>query len=99
MSEGQVVQIETRKRGFFGALVKWTFILFNILMLVWLIGGMNAATEGMETMSGAEQVGAAIGTGIGAFMIMTIWTIGDVILGIMVLLTRGKRIIVTQASE
>lgn len=99
MSEGKVVQTETRKRGFFGTLVKWTFILFNILMVAWLIGGINAATEGMDTMSGAEQAGVAIGTGIGAFMIMTIWAIGDVILGIMVLLSRGKKIIVTQASE
>lgn len=85
------VQLRKLKRGFFGNLIKWSFIGFNILMAVWLIGGMGAATEGMEALSGAEKAGAAIGTGIGAAMIMGIWVFGDIILGLFMLFTRPKQ--------
>ncbi len=84
------VQLRKPKRSFFGKIVKWGFILFNILMVVWLVGGMNAATEGMQAMSEAEQAGAAIGTGIGAMMILVIWVFGDIILGLFFLFTRPK---------
>lgn len=84
------VRLRKLKRGFFGKLVKWSFIGFNIFMAIWLIAGMGAATEGMESMSEAEKAGAAIGTGIGAAMILGIWVLGDIILGLFVLLTRPK---------
>lgn len=84
------VQLRKPKRGFFGKLIKWSFIGFNILMAIWLIGGMGAATDGMDAMSEAERAGAAIGTGIGVALILGIWVIGDVILGLFVLLTRPK---------
>jgi hypothetical protein len=84
------VQLRKPKRSFFGKIVKWGFFLFNILMVVWLVGGMNAATEGMQAMSEAEQAGAAIGTGIGAMMILVIWVFGDIILGLFFLFTRPK---------
>lgn len=84
------VQLRKPKRGFFGKLIKWSFIGFNILMAIWLIGGMGAATDGMDAMSEAERAGAAIGTGIGVALILGIWMIGDVILGLFVLLTRPK---------
>lgn len=84
------VQLRKPKRGFFGKLVKWGFIGFNILMAIWLVGGMGAATEGMEAMSEAEKAGAVIGTGLGAAMILSIWVIGDIILGLFVMFTRPK---------
>jgi len=84
------VQLRKPTRGFFGKLFKWTFIGFNILMAFWLIGGVGSATEGMEAMSEAERAGATIGTGIGAALILGIWVIGDIILGLFVLLTRPK---------
>ena len=84
------VRLRKPTRTLFGKLIKYSLIAFNILMLAWLIGGMNAATKTMGTMSGAEQAGAAIGTGLGAMMIVVIWVIGDVILGLFTLLTRPK---------
>ncbi|UWU20157.1 zinc ribbon domain-containing protein [Rhizobium sp. CB3060] len=83
-------QLRKPKRGFFGKLFKWSFVLFNILMFVWLVGGMNAATKGYESLNGAEQAGAAIGTTLGAAMIVGIWVIGDIVLGLFVLFTRPK---------
>ncbi len=84
------VQLRKPTRGFFGKLIKWTFILFNIVMVLWLTVGMNSAAKGMETLSGAEHAGAAIGTGIGAMLVISIWVIGDIILGLFVLFTRPK---------
>lgn len=79
------------KRGIFGKIVKLFFVLFNILMLVWLIAGMNAASEVVTTAaSEAERAGAAVGTGLGAIMIIGIWVAGDIILGLFVLFTRPK---------
>jgi len=84
------VQLRKPKRSGFGKLVKWGFIAFNILMLIWFVGGMNAATEGVGMMSEAEQAGAAIGTGLGAMMIFAIWGFGDIVGGIFFLITRPK---------
>lgn len=83
--------IRKPKRGLFGKLFKWAFILFNIFMILWLFGGMNAAMKSQEAMQGAELTGAKIGTGIGAMMILTLWVIGDIILGILVLFTRPSK--------
>lgn len=78
-------------RSFFGRLIKWTFIGFNILMLYWLVFGIGEAAKIIElTTDEYEKTGAAIGTGIGAMLILVIWVIGDVILGIMTLLTRPR---------
>ena len=37
-----------------------------------------------------EKAGAAIGTGIGVMAIFTIWVIGDIITGLLALMTRPK---------
>lgn len=84
------VQLRKPKRGFFGKLIKYSFIGFNILMAIWLVVGMGAATEGMEAMSEAEKAGTAIGAGLGMTMIFGIWVFGDIVLGLLVLFTRPK---------
>ena len=74
-----------------GKLFKWTFILFNLLMAVWLIGGMMGASEIVTSAtSGAQKAGATIGTGIGALLILFLWVIGDILLGVFVFFTRPK---------
>jgi hypothetical protein len=85
-------KVEKNQRSLFGKIVKYTFIGFNILMLVWFIGGMASASKGIENATTeVEQAGATIGTGLGAIFIIFIWVVGAVILGIMTLLTRAKR--------
>ena len=68
----------------------WMFWLFNILMVLWIWGGMSNNMEKIDSMSGAERAGAQIGTGIGVMLLITIWVFGVVILGIMALLTRPR---------
>lgn len=96
----KVIRKEIRKRSAVGKVIKWTFIGFNILMLVWFIGGMGAAGQVADTaVTDAEQAGAVIGTTLAAGMLLTLWAIGDVILGILVLLTRGEKTIIDETVE
>ena len=84
-------QIRKPRRGFFGVLFKWTFILFNILMIFWLISYWGLIGEmSQESMSSAEETGTAIGATIGTGMLMSIWVFGDIILGLFVMFTRPK---------
>ena len=84
-------QLKKATRGFFGTLFKWSFILFNLLMASWLVIGLGGAIETVETMSGAEKIGGAVGTGLGVGLILTAWLIGDVIIGLFVLFTRPRQ--------
>jgi hypothetical protein len=85
------VQIRKPRRGFFGMLLKWIFIAFNIFMLISMfkyfadIGEMTHSTD-----SDAAKVGATIGATIGTGLLLSIWGFCDIILGILVLLTRPK---------
>ncbi len=84
-------QLRKPTRGFMGKVFKWGFILFNILMLVWIMAGVGGNVDTINNAaSDAERAGAAIGTGIGVMFLLTIWVIGDVILGLFVLFTRPK---------
>ncbi|MGX9178109.1 hypothetical protein [Mesorhizobium sp. BHbdii] len=71
----------------------WLFIIFNILMVLWLfsywskIGGMLDQTE---------KAGGAIGAAIGTGMLVFFWVAGDIILGLFTLMTRGKKILITE---
>lgn len=42
-------QLRKPKRGFFGVIFKWSFIIFNILMVVWLFGAISATGEVMSS--------------------------------------------------
>ena len=83
------VQLRKAKRGFFGTVFKWLFILFNVLMVWWMVEGIGITSDAVTTAgSGAEQTGAAIGSGLGMMMIFGIWVVGDIILGLFVLFTK-----------
>ena len=80
------------KRTIFGNIVKWSFILFNVLMLVWIIAGVGGGNDAVDNAdSDAEAVGAMIGTGLGVMLLLVIWGIGDLILGLMFLFTRPSK--------
>lgn len=81
--------INKPRRGVIGQLIKWSFVLWNILMIVWLVAGVSSASS-VEVHSKAEEAGRAAGTAIGVGLIMGVWMVGSVILGILVLLTRPR---------
>ncbi|UUE36569.1 zinc ribbon domain-containing protein [Pectobacterium aroidearum] len=84
-------QLKKPRRSFFGKLVKWIFILFNIFMIYSVFVGLGGSGDVIQNAgSDAERAGATIGTGIGLFLLGTIWVIGDIIIGMFVFLTRPK---------
>ena len=79
----------------------WLVLAFNLLMLIWLVAGVGgAAQEGITDCAGlagralsnceAGNAGTAVGAGIGAAIIIFLWAMGDVILGVIWLVTRKK---------
>lgn len=84
-------QIKKPKRGCLGGILKWAFILFNILMIVWLVSYFGTIGEALDSStSEAQKTGTAIGGTMGTGMLLSIWVIGDIILGLFVLFTRPK---------
>ena len=91
-----IVRKETRKRGIGGKIIKWLFIGFNLLMLIWLFSYWSEIGGKFGNLNEAEQSGAAVGTMLGTTVLMIIWGAGALILGLFVLLTRGKTVIVEE---
>jgi hypothetical protein len=94
-----VVQKEVSDRTLFGKICKYTFVLFNIFMLASLILGLANVAELEAPTNEYEEAGAAIGTMIGISFILFFWLAGDVILGLLVLLTRKKKIITLEEAD
>jgi len=87
----RVVRTEVRKRGFFGKLMKWSFILFNLLMIYFVIQGAVGISDGAKSLTtDYEKAGYGTGAVIGFGLMLFVWVAGDVILGLMVMFTRGK---------
>lgn len=92
-----IVQREVRKRGFFGHAFKWLFILFNIAMAVWMVSYWVTAGEMVSSaQSEAERAGGAVGATLATGMLLFFWLCGAVILGLFVMLTRGKKFLITE---
>ncbi|EHK9946381.1 zinc ribbon domain-containing protein [Escherichia coli] len=84
-------QLQKLKRSFLGRIIKWVFILFNIFMIYMLLVGLGGTSEIINNAtSDAEKAGAVIGTGLGLITIGSLWVIGDIIIGILVFLTKPK---------
>jgi hypothetical protein len=61
---------------------------------------MSGATQSYQTAgSEAGRAGAAIGTALGASIIVVLWACGALILGLFVMFTRGKMVIVEEGSR
>jgi hypothetical protein len=72
----------------------WVVLAFNALMLVWLIAGVggaasqaDCASEPTKALREACEAGTGLGAAIGAGIIIALWAFGDVILGVIWLVT------------
>ena len=96
MSGRRVTFVARAPRSVFGRICKWAFIAFNLLMLVLSLANCAVVipyigSEDPEVAAGAGLFGAALALGI-----WTIWPIGALILGILTLVTRGRRLTLEQ---
>ncbi|WP_370931493.1 hypothetical protein [Bartonella sp. DGB1] len=91
------IQKEIRQRSIIGKIIKWIFIAFNILMLLWLGSVIFLTGDIISSSSDAAfQAGAVFGGAFAMGIILNVWVIGDIILGILTLLTRGTKYIITE---
>lgn len=96
----RTVTIETRKRGLFGKIFKWTFIIFNLVMPIWLVSYWATVGETMKQVgSEAARTGATIGATLGTGFIVFFWAAGAIVLGLFTMFTRGKKIMTTETVE
>ena len=77
-------------------LFTWVIIVINIIFAWWIIAGVGAATsENCEGLSGEDlslcEGATAVGAGIGAFMIIVLWVLVDIIMLVLWLVTRKKQ--------
>jgi hypothetical protein len=78
-------------RGAFGWFFEIVFYVFNVVMVAWLfftwakIGHIEEIAR--PAIKGLEELGAAVGILTGLF----VWMAGDVILGLLTLVARGRK--------
>lgn len=72
----------------------WALVLFSVLMLVWIVGGVSSVSDNCDGLSGTDltacQAGTAIGGGLGVTFLIIIWFIGFLVLGLIWLMSRPK---------
>lgn len=80
--------------------MSWVVIIFNVLMLIWVVGGIASTGEGTADCKEEAATNqflddelcddaAAVGTAIGVGILIFLWAAGDIILGIIWLVTNG----------
>ncbi|RUX08201.1 MAG: hypothetical protein EOS71_00575 [Mesorhizobium sp.] len=95
-----IERVEIRRRGIFGTLVWWIFIAFNALMVLWMYFAIKGtSTQYQATTDAAAQAGTAIGGGIAVVMLLWVWIFGAIILGLIVALSRGKKVTIERTID
>lgn len=73
----------------------WLVIIWNGLILLWVVSGISAVARECEGLAGDElrtcQIGQNVGGGIGLFVIGLIWFVGFLVTGLIWLMSRPKR--------
>ena len=68
-------------------LFKYLFFAFNLLMAFAMISSFVENADKLNSASDAE----AIGAGLGAFFLLILWVMGDIILGLLYLVARPSK--------
>ena len=56
-----------------------------------MISGFAENADKLNSASEIEAAGAAVGTGLGAFLLLILWVMGDIILGLLYLVARPSK--------
>ena len=84
--------LEVREqRGPFGRFVKWVFWIFQALMLLVTLGTCSLVGNFLDAANPEVALGAGLFGTVALIALWTIWPIGTVGFGLMLLLTRGRK--------
>lgn len=82
--------LKEKKRGVFGQLFKWTFILFNVLMMALLYQAyVQASVDLSQTESRKAVQGVVLTTGM-FILLFSVWAVGGLITGAFAYMSRPK---------
>jgi hypothetical protein len=97
IAPGETVYEERRKRGFFGWVFLLIFLAAQALMLAWCTtASIDVGNQSARVMTDAERAGLNIGAGVGFAFLFIVWAAVTIITGAFVLLTRGRKVVVTR---
>lgn len=91
---GTIIRTERRRRGFFGWIFLLLFVAFNLFMLMWLALYLNVIYRVSAGDDLASHPGLVLGGSIGTGVILFVWTCGAIILGLLTLLSRGRKVVI-----
>ena len=84
--------VTRRKRGIFGWFFLILFIGFNLLML-WIAGaGYGLLGHVPVPSANVVTLGVDLGAAIGVAAFLVCWLLGFLLLGLLALLTRGRKV-------
>ena len=91
MSESPVLLEVRERRGPFGRAVKWAFLGFQAAMCLLLLGTCALVTPFLSNPDLEVAAGAGLFGVVATGFLWLAWPVGTVLLGLLVLLTRGRK--------
>lgn len=90
MAEPVMLEVRER-RSPFGRAVKWVFLGFQAVMAAMLLGTCALVTPFLSNADPEVAVGAGMFGAIATGLLWLAWPVGTLLLGLLVLLTRGRK--------
>jgi len=83
----------TRRRFPRWRIFTWVILAFNLIMLIWVISAIAANASTCSGLTGDTLANCKlnnVGTGIGVTLLIVLWALGDIIFGVLWLVTRPR---------
>ena len=90
MSEPVLLEVRERRNAF-GRAVKWVFLGFQAAMILLLLGTCAVVVPFLSNPDPEVAVGAGMFGAAATGLLWLAWPLGTVVLGLLVLLTRGRK--------
>jgi hypothetical protein len=98
MAEEPVLLEVRERRSAFGRAVKWAFVAFQAATALLLLGTCALVGPFLSSADPEVAIGAGLFGAAATGLLWLAWPVGTLVLGLLVLLTRGrKRLIPAQA--
>ena len=73
------------------SILRYVFFAFNLLMAFAMYSGFAENADKINDALEAEAAGVLVGTSLGAFFLLVLWVMGDIILGLLYLVARPSK--------
>ena len=73
------------------SILRYVFFAFNLLMAFAMYSGFAENADKINDALEAEAAGGLVGTSLGAFFLLVLWVMGDIILGLLYLVARPSK--------